>query len=67
LNRLLSETDAPWLSPEPLRGKVNTPLNIPYVVKEMSNLLKIDEEKLARQLCQNAIKLFLDQISEPIT
>jgi TatD DNase family protein len=58
LNRLLSETDAPWLSPVPFRGKVNSPLNLPYVVKEMSKILEINENELADQLFKNAVELF---------
>jgi TatD DNase family protein len=46
------------LTPEPFRGKVNSPLNVPYVVKEMSKILQIKEEELANQLYKNAIELF---------
>ncbi|MDR1991193.1 MAG: TatD family hydrolase [Mycoplasmataceae bacterium] len=59
LKRLLSETDAPWLSPEPFRGKINTPLNVPYVVKAMAKILNLSEEELASHLYKNATKLFL--------
>jgi TatD DNase family protein len=54
----LSETDAPWLSPAPNRGKVNTPLNIVYVVEEIAKLLNKNVNELAEQLFNNAIEAF---------
>jgi Tat protein secretion system quality control protein TatD with DNase activity len=45
---------------------VNSPLNIPYVVREMSKILQIDEEKLADQLYKNAVKLFLGQVTKSV-
>ena len=42
LNRILIETDAPYLSPVPYRGKLNLPEYIFLTLKEMSNILNID-------------------------
>jgi TatD DNase family protein len=42
----------------PFRGKVNSPLNLPYVVKEMSKILEINENELTDQLFKNAVELF---------
>jgi TatD DNase family protein len=55
---LLSETDAPWLTPVPYRGQTNSPLYISYVVKEMAKILNVNEEKLAQQIYDNAARLF---------
>ena len=38
IDRILVETDSPYLSPEPLRGKSNEPSNIIHTVKFLSNL-----------------------------
>jgi TatD DNase family protein len=67
LNLLLSETDAPWLSPEPYRGKVNTPLNVPIVVKAIAKVLNMKIEDIAKQLYDNAVKLFLSKIIESVS
>jgi TatD DNase family protein len=58
LERLLSETDAPYLTPEPYRGKTNSPEYIPYVVDGMSKVLNMDKEKLAKKLYENACEFF---------
>ena len=44
---ILTETDSPYLSPEPNRGKENNPSNVYYVIKEISNIkgISIDEVK----------------------
>lgn len=45
---VLTETDSPYLSPEPNRGKENNPSNVYYVIKEISNIkgISVDEVKL---------------------
>lgn len=58
LNRLLSETDAPWLTPEPYRGKLNTPEYISFIIKTMANELQMDAEKLADIVFANSLTLF---------
>ena len=58
LNKLLIETDAPYLSPEPLRGKRNTPENIAYVFKEVVKQRKETEEKIEETLLKNTELLF---------
>ena len=45
INRILIETDALYLSPEPLRGKSNEPSNIVYTAKYLSLLKKIEFKK----------------------
>ncbi|MFA7671944.1 MAG: TatD family hydrolase, partial [Sphaerochaetaceae bacterium] len=53
LENLLLETDSPYLSPEPLRGKVNTPLNISFVYEEVSKIKNIPLDKLIEQIKSN--------------
>ena len=58
LERLLVETDSPYLSPEPLRGKSNEPGNIVHTIKFLSNLKKVDYESIASQTSKNFLNLF---------
>ncbi|MDR2823373.1 MAG: TatD family hydrolase [Mycoplasmataceae bacterium] len=58
LNKLLSETDAPWLTPEPHRGKTNTPEYIDLIVNKIGELLKLSEQDVQETLLNNAIQLF---------
>ena len=58
LERLLVETDSPYLSPEPLRGKSNEPGNIIHTIKFLSNLKKIDYESIISQTSKNFLNLF---------
>ena len=54
LDRLVLETDAPYLSPEPNRGKRNSSLNLPYVVKQIAELKQVPEEEIIRITTENA-------------
>jgi TatD DNase family protein len=58
LERLLLETDAPFLSPAPKRGKRNEPAFLIYTAEKIASLKKISLEKLARQTSLNAGQLF---------
>lgn len=58
MQHLLIETDAPYLTPHPFRGKQNEPKYINLVVKEMANLKNISEEKVASITYNNACSLF---------
>ena len=58
LNRILVETDSPYLAPEPLRGKPNEPSYITHTVKFLSNLKKISYEKFSETTTQNFFDLF---------
>lgn len=53
LNYLLTETDSPYMAPEPVRGTRNDPSNIPYVVAKMAELRNLTLEEMAEQLNQN--------------
>ena len=58
LERILLETDCPYLAPEPNRGKRNSSLNLPYVAKEIAALRGITEEEVIETTRENALRLF---------
>lgn len=58
LERILLETDCPYLAPEPHRGKRNSSLYIPYIAEEIANLKGITYEEVVAQTEQNARALF---------
>ena len=58
LNKILIETDAPYLSPEPLRGKSNEPSNVVHTAKYLSNLKEIEFDDLCNATTNNFFKLF---------
>lgn len=57
-DRLLIETDTPYLTPVPHRGKPNEPCYLPAVATLLAKVRGVDVEELARQTTANAIKLF---------
>lgn len=58
LDKLLIETDAPYLTPTPHRGKRNEPLYTQLVLKKIAELLEISEQKVEEISTKNAFKLF---------
>ena len=58
LNRLLVETDSPYLSPEPFRGKSNEPGRTRYVAEKLAEIHNISFESIANQTTNNINKLF---------
>ena len=58
LDKLLLETDAPYLAPVPYRGKLNTPAYLKYIAEEIANIREIDVEEVKKQTTINAQKLF---------
>ncbi len=58
LNRILIETDAPYLTPEPYRGKRNEPAYTLYVVRKIAELLNKSPEEIEAQTTRNAKELF---------
>ena len=58
LEKLVLETDAPFLSPHPLRGRVNEPANIPLIASKVAELLNQPVEKVAEITLANAKQLF---------
>ena len=58
LSRLLLETDAPFLTPVPFRGKVNEPAYVAYVANFLADLRKESLEELADATTAHALQLF---------
>lgn len=56
--RLLAETDAPYLAPEPVRGERNVPANVKYVIRCLAEIKGRTEEKMAELTATNARRLF---------
>ncbi|MCS7258299.1 MAG: TatD family hydrolase [candidate division WOR-3 bacterium] len=57
-NHLLIETDAPYLSPEPMRGKVNEPAFIKYTAYALAKIKETSYEDICYFTTQNALMLF---------
>ena len=60
LDKLLIETDSPFLAPVPMRGKRNEPSFIKYTLKKLSELKNIDEKKLDKITTDNLDNLFFN-------
>jgi TatD DNase family protein len=58
LNRVVIETDSPFLSPHPYRGKPNEPANVALVGKEIAELKAMAVKEVAAITTANAIRLF---------
>lgn len=58
LNRILLETDSPYMTPVPMRGKRNEPSMLVHTAKHLSEILQIPEEELVSQTTANAVTLF---------
>ena len=58
IERILLETDAPFLAPVPLRGQTNQPVNVHYVAKWLSEKLGSDFNEVARITTENSETLF---------
>ncbi len=58
IERILLETDAPFLAPVPLRGQTNQPVNVHYVAKWLAEKLGLDFEEIARITTENSETLF---------
>ena len=57
-DRVLFETDSPYLTPVPLRGKKNTPLNVRIIYEFFSKARKIELEELEKVVCNNVFNVF---------
>jgi TatD DNase family protein len=58
LDRLLIETDSPYLAPVPYRGKTNNPSYVPYVAKQLAALKNCSVEAIAQATSDNFSTLF---------
>ncbi|MBQ2916825.1 MAG: TatD family hydrolase [Clostridia bacterium] len=58
LDKMLIETDCPYLSPEPLRGRRNDSRNVKYVAQKIADIKEIALEEVAKATYENAKKIF---------
>ena len=58
LERLVVETDCPYLSPHPLRGTVNEPANISLIIDKIANIREMSKKHLLDVLYKNSCDLF---------
>jgi TatD DNase family protein len=58
LESLLVETDAPYLTPVPFRGKRNEPSYVRYTAEKVAEFKKVSFEKVAEVTTQNALRIF---------
>jgi len=58
LDRIVVETDSPYLSPVPLRGKRNDSRNLPYVIEKLAEWKGVTPEEMTRLTWENGLRLF---------
>ena len=61
LDKLLIETDSPFLAPEPMRGKKNEPSFVRYTLKKLSELKNIEVQELDKITTENFNRLFFNK------
>ncbi len=59
IERLVLETDCPYLAPVPVRGRINNSSYIPYIAEKIADVLGMDTQKLLDITYENAKKLYL--------
>ena len=58
LEQILLETDAPYLTPVPYRGKPNAPYYLPFIAEQVASVKQTDVENLLTQVYNNTRTLF---------
>jgi len=58
LDRILLETDSPYLAPVPNRGKRNSSLNIPYIIEEIARIKELSRKEIETATMANAKRLY---------
>ncbi len=58
LEQIVLETDCPYMAPEPYRGKRNSSLYLPYVVKQVAQLKGVSEQEVVQATNRNARRLY---------
>ncbi|KQC10326.1 MAG: hypothetical protein APR54_12085 [Candidatus Cloacimonas sp. SDB] len=61
LDRIFVETDSPFLAPQPLRGKRNSPLNLRYVIEKIAEIKGLTPKQVAEITFNNAVEFFLSK------
>ena len=58
LDRIMTETDSPYMAPTPLRGKRNTSEYLPLIIKEIAEIKGVSAEEVENITYANAVRLF---------
>ena len=58
LDRIVTETDSPYLAPTPNRGKRNDSSNIPYIIEEIARIKGVSTEEVEEATWNNALRLY---------
>ena len=58
LERIVVETDSPYLAPDPFRGARNDSTYLPYIVRQIASLRQITEDEVVKETAKNAYNLF---------
>ena len=64
-DRIFLETDSPYLSPVPLRGRRNEPAHMPHIVQRAAEVLEMDVQELADLTTANAMRFYGISVDEP--
>lgn len=59
LDRILLETDSPYLAPEPYKGTINDSSNLPIILGKLSDYLNVDKEELADIIYNNSVRFLI--------
>ena len=57
-DRLLIETDSPYLSPEPVRGRRNIPANVKHIAQKIADVKNMPIENVAKMTFENTCRIF---------
>lgn len=57
-DKILIETDSPYLAPEPVRGTRNNPINVKYIAQKIADVKKLSLEEISEMTYANAEKIF---------
>ena len=57
-DRILIETDSPYLAPEPVRGTRNNSINVKYIAQKIADIKNICVEEISKKTYQNANEIF---------
>ena len=58
IDRIITETDSPYLTPVPYRGKENEPMYVEYVAKKICEIKQLDEASACQQIEENFNSIF---------
>ncbi|WP_173924554.1 TatD family hydrolase [Agromyces sp. Marseille-P2726] len=66
-DRILVETDAPYLTPVPLRGRPNAPYLVPHTIRFMAETLEADLDEFCSQIASNTVAVYGPWHDEPVS